>query len=498
MKKILIIVLFQNLGEEMPWRAKMAAPPLPGLLVAGLTPPVVEVDVLHEVVRPIDYATDADCIALSFMDYCAPHAFEVADRFRSLGKTVIAGGLYATTNPDDVQPHVDCVVVGEAEKIWPQVVHDYVGGRLKERYKAPEVPPLDNTPSPRYDLAERKFSIPIVTEATRGCPFNCSFCQLSITKNVYRMRPIPHVIRDLKNTRGLPWYKRHMVMFHDNNFGGNVEYAKELMREMTKLDLWAWGALFSFNCLHDNEFVTLLEKSNCRMAFLGMESLNHRSLAHVNKTQNHVGEYQELFERLRRIGVLGFAGLIFGLDEDTNGYFRTLPQELDEISPELVFMSIAIPIPGTRWHRQVAAEGRIFDHDLAHYEGDHIVFRPKHVTPNEVVRAYRVTNRRYYRWRSVLGRWLRFIRSQPRWGRLPTRVARGVLTSAIYFQLSIFMRHHARVRVLKGRDPEEEAPRSGGLTEDTSQRAVSRRRSCVLVQTGATWSLGLADAGSKR
>ncbi len=113
--KLLIIVLFQNLGDAHPYYARSPAPPLPGILLAGMTPSIVEVEVLHEMVRPIDYGTDADFIALSFMDYLAPHAYEVASRFRAMGKTVVAGGKFASTFPDEVQPYVDSLLVGEAQ-----------------------------------------------------------------------------------------------------------------------------------------------------------------------------------------------------------------------------------------------------------------------------------------------------------------------------------------------------------------------------------------------
>jgi radical SAM superfamily enzyme YgiQ (UPF0313 family) len=448
MKKIVIIVLFQNLGERRTWYAKSPAPPLPGLLIAGLTPPIVEVEVLHEMIRPVDYRTDADAVALSFMDYCAPHAFDVARRFRALGKTVIAGGKYATSNPDEVQPHVDCVVIGEAERVWPQVVRDYVGGRLKERYRAPSSPPLVDIPPPRYDLAEARFPVPVVTEATRGCKYSCSFCQLTATENVYRMRPVPDVIRDLRATDRLPWRKRRLAMLYDNNLGGDIEYAKELLREMAKLNLLAWGAQFSFDCLHDTEFVGLLRRSHCRMAFIGMESLNDKSLAHVHKTHNRVEEYRELFERLRRAGVLTFAGLIFGLDADTVEYFRRLPGQLDEVGPEVVLMSIAIPIPGTPWHRQLLQEGRIVDDNLAHYEGDHLLFRPQLIQAGQLLDAFRSSNASFYNWRNIVRRWVRYVRSQPGFGCLPGSVVRSLITTAIYFQLSVFQRHHAERRVL--------------------------------------------------
>lgn len=90
--KLLIIVLFQNLRENNPYYAKTPSPPIPGLLLAGMTPPIVEVEVLHEMVRPIDYSTDAEFIAISFMDYLSPHAYEVADRFKAMGKIVVGGG----------------------------------------------------------------------------------------------------------------------------------------------------------------------------------------------------------------------------------------------------------------------------------------------------------------------------------------------------------------------------------------------------------------------
>ncbi|MCW8850194.1 MAG: hypothetical protein OQJ81_09485, partial [Melioribacteraceae bacterium] len=99
--KILIVVLFQNLLDEAPYYALSPAPPLPGILLAALTPDILEVEVLHEMVRPINYNTDADFVALSFMDYLAPHAYEVALRFRNMGKIVLGGGKFISTFPDE-------------------------------------------------------------------------------------------------------------------------------------------------------------------------------------------------------------------------------------------------------------------------------------------------------------------------------------------------------------------------------------------------------------
>lgn len=199
--RLLIIVLFQNLIDKPPYYARNPAPPLPGLLLAGMTPDIVDVEVLHEMVRPIDYNADTDFVALSFMDYCAPHAFDVAARFRAKGRIVVAGGKYASTFPDRVQRHFDSICVGEAQGVWPRMVRDMVAGTLQPCYIADPDAALDNIPPPRYDLAEKVFTTPVVTEATRGCPHACTYCQLNIDPVCYRMRPVEDVMRDLAAPR---------------------------------------------------------------------------------------------------------------------------------------------------------------------------------------------------------------------------------------------------------------------------------------------------------
>ena len=445
--KLQIIVLFQNLGEEQAYFARSPAPPLSGALVAGLTPPLVEVDLLHEMVRPIDYNTDADFIGLSFMDYCAPHAYEVAREFRNRGKTVIAGGKYASTFPKKVIPHMDSTVVGEAERIWPRVVEDMVKGKLKKVYEAPYAPSLVNIPPPRYDLIEPDFAVPVVTEATRGCIYRCSFCQLTINPTPFRLRPVEDVIRDLTSASKLPLPKRKLAMLLDNNLGGDLGYAKELLREIAKLKLWGLGTQFSFDCLHDDEFVELLVEARCGMAFIGLESLNEPSLSSVHKKQNKVEEYKELFLKLKERGILTFTGMMLALDEDTPSYYETLPEKLDEIDPSSILTSISIPIPGTPFHKQVKAEGRIFDHDLSHYEGDHLVFKPRKLTPEEVFEAYSRINKYFYSRKNIFKRWWRFITTMKTKGNLIWRLFRPLLLTFIFLKLSIFQRDHAQKKV---------------------------------------------------
>ncbi|MCL7967261.1 MAG: B12-binding domain-containing radical SAM protein [marine benthic group bacterium] len=477
--KIQIIVLFQNLGEERAYYARSPAPPLSGILLAGLTPDCVDVEVLHEMVRPIDYDTDADCIALSFMDFCAPHAYEVAARFRAHGKVVIAGGKYPSTFPDLVAPHVDCVVVGESETLWPCVVRDLVEGSLRPRYEAPLAPSLVGMPAPRYDLVEPCFSVPIVTEATRGCPFSCTYCQLTIRDAPFRTRPIDDVIRDLSSTDGLSLPRRKMAMLYDNNFGGDMAYAKDLLQEIARLDLWGVGYQFSFNCLRDDEFLDLLSDAHAAMAFIGMESLNQSSLRSVRKGHNRVEQYRSQFAKLRERGILIFTGFMLALDEDTPEYYRSVPKRLEEVDPSAVLISLSIPIPGTPFHAEVESEGRIVDDDLSHYEGDHLVFEPRSVGRDQVFDAFEEINRRFYSWASILRRWIRFqITYLARGGRfgqsIGVRFLRSALLAAIYYKLSSFQRHHAREKVL-GRPSRLESGGNRASGANPTQSRLFRR-----------------------
>jgi len=276
---------------------------------------------------------------------------------------------------------------------------------------------------------------------------------------------VKDVIRDLKATEKLPFHKRKMAMILDNNLGGDMAYAKKLLKEIAKLKLWALGVQFSFDCLFDDEFVDLLGKANCTMAFIGLESLNEPSLSAVHKNHNKIEEYQGLFMKLKKRGILTFTGMMLALDEDTPEYYRQLPAKLDEIDPSSILLSISIPIPGTPFYQQVKNEGRITDYDLSHYEGDHLVFKPKKVTEEDVITAFQYINQYFYSWESIFKRWWRMVKSvaMQKYGLL--RIPKIIILTIVLLKLSIFQRDHAIRKVYRSRQNNE-----GVLNENISSR----------------------------
>lgn len=154
-----------------------------------------------------------------------------------------------------------------------------------------------------------------------------------------------------------------------------------------------------------------------------------------------------MFRKLRERGIVTFTGMMLALEEDTPEYYRTLPERIEDVDPSAVLLSISIPIPGTPFAREVEDQGRVFDTDLSHYEGDHLVFLPHRVPPDDVFDAYDRINRTFYAWPKILQRGLRLVWAYLRWGRGAARFIRWALIALIFLKVSLFERDHAKQKV---------------------------------------------------
>ena len=213
MKIDIVVVYIQRYerGHEVDF-----VPPITGIHLAAITPPGHSVRVVHQQVEPVRFDTDADLIALSFFSGFAPEAYRLAAEFRRRGKIVVAGGPHATFSPEEVLRHCDSVVLGEAESAWPRLLDDAEAGRLRPRYEG-EPSPMCGLPTPRYDLLPRRFFVTRVVQATRGCPFTCSFCTVPTLNPGFRMRPVEDVLRDVRYDDFAFWWQRKVVWFWDDN-----------------------------------------------------------------------------------------------------------------------------------------------------------------------------------------------------------------------------------------------------------------------------------------
>ena len=367
-------------------------PPVTGIHLAALTPPEHEVEVVHEQVRDVPFDTEVDLVAISFFSGFARRAYAIADRYRALGVKVVAGGPHVSYWPDEALEHVDAIVTGEADEVWPHVLRDAEADMLQRIYRGGS-PELSGMPTPRYDLLEPTFLVPRVLQATRGCPFRCRFCTVPDLNPGFRVRPVDEVLRDVAapvSAHGfMRSWREKVAWFWDDNLLVKRRWAKDLLRGMRGMDRW-WLTQASIDIVKDAELLDLMEASGCAGIFLGIESLDAEALESVDKKQNRIEAYRDAVKRLHDRGICVMAGFISGFDNQSPTDIVRVADRLQELEFDVPFLSILTPFRGTPLYDDLLAEDRILeDRDWPHYNGYEVAFQPARMSPDALRRAHR-------------------------------------------------------------------------------------------------------------
>jgi radical SAM superfamily enzyme YgiQ (UPF0313 family) len=231
-----------------------------------------------------------------------------------------------------------------------------------------------------------------VLQATRGCPFSCSFCSVPGFNPGFRVRPVAEVIRDIQESTFPLWWQNKVVWFWDDNLLVRRVWAKQLLREMAGLDRW-WLTQASIDIVNDKELLDLMQRSGCIGIFLGIESLDDRDLRSAGKRQNHPGRYQEAIAKLHDRGICVMAGFISGFDDQRPDTILATADRLNAIGVDVPFLSILTPFRGTPLYEQFLSEDRILkDRDWPHYNGYNVAFRPARMSPDQLLHAHRGPN----------------------------------------------------------------------------------------------------------
>jgi len=375
-------------------------------LIAGLTPPEHEVSIIEEEYEDINLDAECDLVGLSCMTANAPRAYWLSQEFKKKGKTVIMGGVHPTILPDEALRYADSVVIGEAEGVWSLLLDDFQNGRLQKKYHNP-CPPLEKYVPVRRRKGLRKGLfrvVPVMT--TRGCPYDCDFCCVhDIYGATVRHVPVANIVRYMVDSGG------RIFMFLDDNIMGDRRYAKELF-EATKPLKIQWVGQGSLSFVHDAELLRLARESGCAGLFFGLESISENRLGRMRKSIHKIEDVQAAIQKLRSTGIYSYASLVFGFDEDTP---QTFPETLEFLNKNKVgsaSVNILTPYPGTQIYRQFKEEGRIFTDDWKYYNHSTVVFRPRNVTPLELL-AGRIWVRSEFTKISAVIKRLPFHRAHP-------------------------------------------------------------------------------------
>ena len=190
------------------WAFRM--PPASGIpIMAGLTPDAIEWHVQDQNIEEINFDDDSDLIAVSYFTPQAGYAYEIGDEFMRRGKTVIMGGMHPSMVPNDSMKHCHSICIGEVDTLWQNILEDFKKGQLQPVYKADRPPSSQEIKSPlpdTFDLEKYDWHASLLS-VTRGCPYNCSWCNIPIYQGKeIRLRPIDSVAEDIRNLSGKEFY----------------------------------------------------------------------------------------------------------------------------------------------------------------------------------------------------------------------------------------------------------------------------------------------------
>lgn len=314
----------------------------------------------------------------------ARRAYELAAWYRARGAFVVLGGLHVLSCPDEAAPHADALAIGDGVQLWPAILRDVDAGCLKKRYTATYETEYRDDPPPRRSLLPRgSFLTSTSIIATRGCHNRCGFCYLSTDglKMPYRMRTPEQVVQEFADN-GEPY-----AVFVDNNLGSKRDYLRALCRALRPLDK-IWSAAVTLDVTDDPALVREMALAGCTGVFIGFESLSDANLADARKRTPRTDDYARRVALLHDHGIQVNGSFVVGFDEDRRDCFATLAQWIEANRLECATFHILTPYPGTPLFRQMEREGRLLHQDWSLYDTAHVVFRPKHLTPEELAHGY--------------------------------------------------------------------------------------------------------------
>jgi radical SAM superfamily enzyme YgiQ (UPF0313 family) len=376
--------------------------------LAALSPGEIEVTIEDENVQEINFEDRPDLAAISIMTPLAKRGYAIADRFREESVPVVMGGFHATWMPDEAKQHADSVVLGEAEPSWVRLLEDLKAGSLQKFYRADGKADLTGLPIPRRDLLKKKsYFFTNTMQVSRGCPFQCDFCSVTaFFGHTCRFRPLEEVQKEAELLRR----ENDFIFFVDDNIIGNPAYAQDFFSFLKGLKV-KWVSHASINIAENEDLLKRAGESGCHGLFIGFESLSQETLKRHHKMANQVERYKEQIRKIhdRGIGIEG--SFIFGSDGEDSSVFHRVVDFCEETKIDAAVFAVLTPYPGTRIYEQFLEEDRILSFDWDLYDMDHVVFRPRDMTVEELQEGHDWANRRFYSYPSMLKRFWPLRRS---------------------------------------------------------------------------------------
>jgi radical SAM superfamily enzyme YgiQ (UPF0313 family) len=399
-KKILLIYpeypdTFWSFKHALKFVSKKAAfPPLGLLTVAAMLPAEWELKLVDmNTGRLSDNDIKwADMVFISAMVVQKDSAKIAINRCKKLGATVVAGGPLFTTQHEDF-PGVDHFVLDEGEVTLPPFLADLENSSLQRIYSSKVRPDINITPVPRWDLVDKKKYSSMVVQYSRGCPYDCEFCDIVVLNgHMPRTKSPEQMLRELDALYQRGW--RDSVFIVDDNFIGNKKKLKAEMLpaiidwSQNKHNPFSFFTQTSINLADDGELTGLMVKANFNMVFIGIESPNKESLAECGKSQNSSRDLIAAIKTLQHAGLEVQGGFIVGFDSDPQSIFQDVINFVQKSGVVTAMVGLLNAPMGTRLHKRLESEKRLTGSFSGNNTELSINFMPK-MNINNLIEGYR-------------------------------------------------------------------------------------------------------------
>ena len=352
---------------------KSSSPPLGLLTVAAMLPATWEkrlVDMNVQDLKDSDLAW-ADMVMISAMTVQRASTLDFITRAHEAGKVIVAGGPLFTAEPDAF-PQVDHLVLNEAEITLPMFLSDLGRGKPKRVYGTDEFAELSQTPIPLWELINLDCYDSLSLQFTRGCPFNCDFCNVTaLLGHRMRLKTTQQLIQELDKIYSLGW--RRGIFIVDDNFIGNKRKLKqEVLPAMIKWRQGKKGCRFvteaSINLSDDDELIEMMVKAGFTQVFVGIETPDDNALAECSKSQNRHRDLVGSVRKLQQMGLQVMGGFIVGFDSDDETIFARMIELIQQSGIVTAMVGLLQAPIGTQLYQRMLREGRIRNS----YSGDNV------------------------------------------------------------------------------------------------------------------------------